>query len=79
MFVDCELVPAPGQPKVYVGPGGSFTKPWNAHFIRCGMTPDDVVFADDPKNEGSVVLIDHEDGRKWVIRFQDGKKVVQER
>lgn len=72
-FESSRFVPGPGKPKVWVGPG---TNPWFAHFVHSGVTPDDILFESSPGNEGSVVLIDHEDGRRWRVTFANGQKVV---
>ena len=73
-FVDCTLQ---GTPKVLVGDGKT---PWEAHFMRSGVVPDDIVFQSlGGGNAGSHILIDHEDGRQWEIRVENGQKVVQAR
>jgi hypothetical protein len=77
-IVDAELIPAPGHPKVYISDGNN---PWQAHFIRSGVTPDDFEFESltGSGNEGTHILIDHEDGRKWEIIVANGQKVVRNR
>jgi PKD repeat protein len=79
MFTDCSLSAPSGQPKVFVSAGGSLTKPWRAHFLRCDVTPNDIVIASSSRNEGTEILLDHKDGRKWRVQFLKGKKVVTTR
>ncbi|MGH7549158.1 MAG: hypothetical protein ACREK3_00185 [Gemmatimonadota bacterium] len=75
-FIDCTFISGPGYPKVRVTDGSS---PWLAHFIRSGVTPDDIVFDTlTGGNDGSHILIDHEDGRRWEIKIEGAKKVVQQ-
>jgi hypothetical protein len=75
-FVDSRFKAGPGSPKVLVK--RTSNSPWLAHFIRSGVTPDDIVFESlTDGNDGSHILIDHEDGRKWEIRVQNGAKVVK--
>jgi hypothetical protein len=76
--VDTELLPGPGHPKVYVSDGNN---PWLAHFVRSGVTPDDFEFESlaGVGMEGTHILIDHEDGRRWEIIVENGRKVVRER
>jgi hypothetical protein len=77
-YRDCVLEAAPGHKKVTVKGGGN---PWNAHFIRCGVTPDDFSFdgSEEPITNGTTILIDHEDGRKWKIVVEGGRPVVTTR
>jgi hypothetical protein len=75
-FVDCTLTAAPGQPKVLVDAGNTNTKAWKARFIRCDVTPDDIVFQPSAANEGSDILIEHKDGRRWRVQLLGGVKVV---
>ena len=73
-FIDCTLQAGPGAPKVYVTDGGNL---WLALFRRCGLVPDDIVFETlDGGNDGSHVIIEHEDGRVWDINITGGQKVV---
>jgi hypothetical protein len=73
--IDSVLESAPGFPTVHLRRGGH---PWLAHFIRSGVTPDDFAF-DLEGAEGTHILIDHEDGRRWEIHIQGGRKIVTER
>jgi hypothetical protein len=76
-LIDCTLQPGPGAPKVFVTDGKT---PWTAHFIRSGVTPEDIVFETlSGGNDGTRILIDHEDGRKWEILVQNGQKIVRTR
>jgi hypothetical protein len=73
---DCVLEAGAGHPKVYIEDGNN---PWLAHFVRCGVTPDDIEFETlTGGNDGTHILIDHEDGRKWEIRIENGQKIVRE-
>jgi hypothetical protein len=79
-FVDCKLTPGPGSPKVLIK-SESVNWPWHAAFIRCGMTPDDVQWTDlttGENIEGSSILIEHEDGRRWEVTVANGAKLVTE-
>jgi len=76
-FVDCTLS---GSPKVFVQKGTpslgeAFTRPWLARFIRCDVTPGDIVWEDlsAPGIEGSHVFLEHIDGRRWEITIKQGK------
>ena len=77
-IVDATLLAGDGYPKVYVQIGNN---PWQAHFIRSGVTPDDFEFESltAPEIQGTSILIDHEDGRKWQIRVDNGQKTIRER
>lgn len=75
-YIDCVLIAGAGHPKVYVADGAH---PWKAWFIRSGVTPDDFAFLNVSGNEGSEILIDHEDGRKWRVVWTNGRKVVTTR
>lgn len=73
-IIDSSLESGPGSPKVYVKDGKNA---WLAHFIRSGVTPDDFEFETlTGGNDGTHILIDHEDGRKWEIRVENGQKIV---
>jgi hypothetical protein len=74
--VDSKLVPAAGHPKVLVRDSDRF--PFRAVFRRSGMTPADIVWEsyDGPGNDGSHVIIEHEDGRVWDLRVSSGKLSV---
>ncbi|MGH7559305.1 MAG: hypothetical protein ACREMD_16280 [Gemmatimonadota bacterium] len=75
-FIDCTFISGSGYPKVYVRSG---TNPWLAHFIRSGVEPEDIEFEILTGGaDGSHILIDQEDGRRWEIKVEGGKKVVQE-
>lgn len=77
-FVDCAFVAGPGKPKVLIQSAIPETSPARLHFIRSGVLPDDIVWESYAgNNEGSEVLIDHEDGRRWRILITNGQKVVQ--
>jgi hypothetical protein len=76
LIQDCTFTAAEGQPKVWVTSGDH---PWLARFIRTNVLPEDILFAPDPENNGSEILIDHADGRKWRVTFEHGVKVVTER
>lgn len=73
-WVDCVLQAGPGAPKVTVG---TAENPVLVLFRRCGVIPDDIVFSGSIPN-GSSVLIEHEDGRQWEIRMENGVKVVRQ-
>lgn len=79
-FIDCTLKAAPGYPKVQVGQAGAepTKNPWRALFRRCGVVPDDFAFPDPIPSamEGTSIIIEHEDGRKWEIRVENGQKIV---
>lgn len=70
------LIPAAGQPKIFVGPGVQETKPWRACITGTDVTPDDIVFATSIRNEGSVIDIDHPNGTRWRVSYVNGQKVV---
>jgi len=74
-FVDCRLA---GTPKVFVQSGSN---PWLARFIRCDVTPEDIVWQDsgDAGTVGSHVIIEHIDGRQWDVRVVAGTAEVTER
>jgi hypothetical protein len=76
--IDSELIVAPGQPKILVGESRRF--PWKARFIRSGITPDDIVIEHPEADEeqGTHIIIEHEDGRRWEILVKDRKVVVTE-
>jgi PKD repeat protein len=69
-------VSLPAWPKVWVHHA---VNPWFARFVRTNVLPEDIVFEPDPENNGSVILIDHADGRKWTVSFENGVKVVRTR
>jgi hypothetical protein len=76
-FLDCVLVAGPNAPKVLVTDGNN---PWLAHFVRSGIRPEDIVFETlAGGNEGSHILIDHEDGRRWEIAVENGERIVRQR
>jgi hypothetical protein len=76
-IIDCSFHPGPGAPKVLVESGSN---PWLAHFIRSGVTPEDIAFETlSGGTAGTRILIDHEDGRKWEILVQNGQKIVRTR
>jgi PKD repeat protein len=71
------LTPGPNQPKLFITEG---THPWWARFTRTAITPDDIRFETmGGGNEGTSILIDHPDGRKWEVKILNGQKVVTNR
>lgn len=66
-------VPLDKWPLVWVHFGEN---PYYAHFVRTNVLPEDIVFENDPENNGSIVDIDHADGRRWRVTFENGQKVV---
>jgi uncharacterized protein YjdB len=74
--VDCSFTPGPGAPKVFVTNGDN---PWLANFRRSGVLPEDFAF-DEPiasSMNGSRIVIEHEDGRKWEIVIEGGQKIIR--
>jgi hypothetical protein len=77
---DCSLTAGAGHPKVWVGEPTNFSHPWLVDFRRCNVTPEDVEFASlGGGNEGSIILLEHTDGRKWEVRVERGRKLVRSR
>ncbi len=76
-FIDSEFHTADGSPLVFVE---SRVNPWFAHFIRTNVLPEDIDWdLTDDRNEGSHVIIEHEDGRSWDIRVENATIVAVER
>jgi len=76
----CTLESGPGYSKVLISTAERNTEPWTAHFRQCNLTPDDVEFESlQGGNEGTRVLIDHTDGRRWEIEVVGGRRVVRSR
>ncbi len=76
----CSLEAAPGFSKVYVSAPQRATDPWRVHFRQCNLTPEDIQFASlRGGNDGSRILIDHTDGRRWEIEVSNGRRIVRSR
>ncbi len=76
-FIDSEFHTGDRSPKVLVG---ARANPWFAHFIRTNILPGDIAWdLRRNRNDGSRVLIDHSDGRKWEIRVEGRRVVVKQR
>jgi hypothetical protein len=76
-FIDSEFYAGPGSPKVLVTAGSG--NPWLARFIRTNVLPEDIEWdLTNDRNEGSHVIIEHQDGRSWEITVQDGKVITKQ-
>jgi hypothetical protein len=77
-WVDCALESGPGAPKVLLGHEKTESK-FLGLFRRCGLVPDDIQFISPipAPMEGSSVIIEHEDGRKWEITVENRTRVVR--
>jgi hypothetical protein len=77
-FIDCDLG---DSSHVLIDANGKTDNPFVALFRRCGdLTPDDLVFGSDRISaamEGTSVIIEHRDGRKWHVTVESGRKVVK--
>ena len=74
---NCTLSSGDGHPLIYVKEPADRGHPWLAVLRNCNVTPDDVVFEKlNGGNEGSHIILEHRDGRRWEIRVQGGRKVV---
>jgi hypothetical protein len=74
---NCTLSSGDGHPLIYVKEPAERGHPWLAVLRNCNVTPDDVVFEKlNGGNEGSHIILEHRDGRRWEIRVQGGRKVV---
>jgi hypothetical protein len=79
-YENCSLTPGAGHPKIFVTEGTPFTFPWRAHFVDCDITPDEIEFETlVGGNEGSHILIDHPDGRRWEIVIEGGRRIDRTR
>jgi hypothetical protein len=76
-FIDCVLVPGAGAPKVRIVAGGN---PLIALFRNCGITPADIEWPNPiPEGlEGSDIIIEHEDGRRWQVQVAAGLLQITE-
>ena len=87
-WIDCKFVPGPSpwtslngvtfaQTPVVLVHWEAASRPFVGLFRHCGITPDDVQFARFPSGaEGSNILIEHEDGRRWEVKQEGGQRVV---
>lgn len=78
-FIDCELVPAPGSPKITFDSRAEH--PFFALFRNCGVTPDDINFPTPiPPTLGASNILIEEGGKKWevTVDMESQKKVVTE-
>jgi hypothetical protein len=83
-FIGCGLGGTPKVvPKVVLDASGKTENPFFAVFRDCGgLMPDHVVFGGrdmSPALDGSIILIEHADGRAWEVAIEDGEKVVTDR
>lgn len=82
LFEALRLMPASGQPKVYVLSAIPESSPWRACFVRSGVTAADFVFESYAgANEGSEILIDNDGDGLYETRVyvQNGQKKVETR
>lgn len=75
-ITDCTLE---GSPKVLVEGTSETKNPARARFIRCNLTPDDIVFQASSANNGSHIILLNADGSGWDVRYTNGQKVVTPR
>jgi hypothetical protein len=69
-FLDSNFYAGPNSPKILVTTG---VNPWLARFIRTNVLPEDIAWdLTDGRNDGSRVIIEHADGRKWEIMVANG-------
>jgi hypothetical protein len=77
-FIDCDLG---GSPRVLLDDNDKTGNPFVALFRNCGdLTPGDITFGGggiSSAMNGSSIIIEHPDGRKWHVTVDNGRKVVE--
>jgi hypothetical protein len=75
-FIGCDWV---GAPQVLLDRSGKTENPFIARFTDCSLTPDDFVFGGPVSSamNGTSIIIEHTDGRKWHLTVRDGQIQVE--